>query len=262
MADVFTQLWEGAPQLLNERLEDLDVTAEDKISPMTDLDVAKLYVQIGKALGNKKTTLYQRKTGRLERMEIVVQAPPALVFGNELVAAPLPEARFEIARALELTRPEYVLTAGIRPKQFTELFGNVLRAFHPRHIKRRAGDDAAAEAAAAFRKNVPYKVSKRMVELFQEMGSTTWSSVRWRKVVSDTGNRAGLLLCVDLRAALQAMLRAEKIEHDGTTDELRRLVTESDSMRELVRFALSDDYFALREKLGIAVARPPRPDAN
>ena len=88
----------------------------------------------------------------------------------------------------------------------------MLRAFHPRHVKRRAGDDAAAEAAAAFRKNVPYKVSKGMVELFQEMGSTTWSSVRWRKVVADTGNRAGLLMCADLRAAVGAILRAERRE--------------------------------------------------
>ena len=94
MSAVFTQLWEGAPQLLNERLEDRDVTAEDKISPMTDLDVAKLYVQIGKALGNKKTALYQRKNGQQGRLEIVVQVPPALVFGDELIAAPEPEARF------------------------------------------------------------------------------------------------------------------------------------------------------------------------
>ena len=43
-------------------------------------------------------------------------------------------------------------------------------------------------------KNVPYKVSKRLVEVFQEMGSTSWSSVRWRKVVADTGNQTGLLL--------------------------------------------------------------------
>jgi hypothetical protein len=229
---------------------------------MTDLDVARLYVQIGKALGNKKTVLYLRKNARLERMEIVVQTPPALVFGAELVSAPIGEARFEIARALELTRPEYALTAGVRPKQFTELFGHVLRAFHPRHIKRRAGDDAAGEAASAFRKNVPYKVSKRMVELFQEMGSTSWSSVRWRRVVTDTGNRAGLLLCVDLRAAALGVLRSEKVETDATPTDLRRLAAENDAVRELVRFAVSDAYFNLREKLGTAAVSPARPAAN
>jgi len=195
-------------------------------------------------------------------MEIVVQAPPALVFGNDLIEAPLPEARFEIARALELTRPEYTLTAGVRPKQFTELFGSVLRAFHPRHVKRRAGDDAAAEAAASFRKNVPYKVSKRMVELFQEMGSTSWSASRWRRAVSDTGNRAGLLLCLDLRAAAQAVLRTEKLDAPANAPALRALAKENEALRELIRFAISDEYFGLRVKLGVAAAPPARPDAN
>lgn len=262
MSAVFTQLWEGAPHLLNERLEDLGVSTEEKISPMSDLDVAKVYLEIGKALGNQKTALYLHKNGHAGRMEIVVQAPPALVFGNDLIEAPLPEARFEIARALELTRPEYTLTAGVRPKQFTELFGSVLRAFHPRHVKRRAGDDAAAEAAASFRKNVPYKVSKRMVELFQEMGSTTWSASRWRKAVSDTGNRAGLLLCLDLRAAALAVLRAEKLEGPPSGAALRGLAKENEALRELIRFAISDDYFALRVKLGVAAGPPARPDAN
>ncbi|HEX2660055.1 MAG TPA: tetratricopeptide repeat protein, partial [Polyangia bacterium] len=266
MSDVFTQLWEGAPQLLHEKLEDAHVTAEDKISPMSDLDVAKIYVQVGKAIGNKKTTLYQRKDARLERMEIVVQTPPALVFGDELLSATAAEARFEIARALELTRPEYVVTAGVRPKQFTELFGNVLRAFHPRHVKRRAGDDAAAEAAAAFRKNVPYKVSKRLVELFTAMGGTSWSSVRWRKVVADAGNRAGLLLSGDLRATLLVLLRAEKtepkLEASPSAAQLAVAVAKSEPLRELLRFAMSEDYFQLRQKLGLAASAPARPDAN
>ena len=253
MAEVFTLLWEGAPHLLNERLDDLDVTAEDKVSPMTDLDVAKAYGQIAKALGNKKTALYLKRDGEMPRMEIVVQTPPAVVFGAELLAAPLTRARFEIARGLELTRPEYILAAGVRPKQFTELFGNVLRAFHPRHTKRRApAADATGEQATNLRKSVPYKVSKRLIELFQEMGSTSWSSVRWRKVVADTGNQTALLMCGDLRAAVQSVLNVAKLDSTATADELVRLTREHDPLRELLRFAVSANYFRLREKMGTA----------
>ena len=253
MAEVFTLLWEGAPHLLNERLEDLEVNAEDKVSPMSDLDAAKVYGQVAKALGNKKTALYIKKDAEMPAMEIVVQTPPALVFGSELLGVPLSEVRFEIARGLELTRPEYILAAGVRPKQFTDLFGNVLRAFHPRHAKRRApAADAAGEQATNLRKNVPYKVSKRLVEIFQEMGSTSWSSVGWRKVVADTGNRTGLLLCGDLRAAVQGVLRAGKLTVDATPEELVQLGNSHEPLRQLFRFAVSEDYFRLREKLGTA----------
>jgi tetratricopeptide (TPR) repeat protein len=256
MAEVFTLLWEGAPHLLNERLEDLEVTAEDKVSPMSDLEVAKVFGHVAKALGNKKTALYIKKDTEMPQVEIVVQTPPALVFGSELIDALLSDARFELARGLELTRPEYILAAGVRPKQFTELFGNVLRAFHPRHAKRRASvTDTGGEQATSLRKNVPYKVSKRLVEIFQEMGSTSWSSVRWRKVVADTGNRTGLLLCADLRSAIQGVLRAGKFSVDTPPEELRELVRIHEPLRELLRFAVSDTYFRLREKLGTAAVR-------
>ena len=201
MSEIFSCLWAGAPGLIGQRLEDFGVSARDKVSPMADLDLGKIYGQVAKALGNKKTGLYVRPDGAPDDVEIVVQAPPALVVGPTLAgeAASPAEIRFQIARGIELTRPEYILAAGVRPKQFTALFASVLKAFHPRHAKRRAAaGDAAAEQAAKLKKNVPYKVSKQLVELFQALGTTSWSSLRWRSVVHQIGNRTGLLLCGDL----------------------------------------------------------------
>ena len=256
MAEVFTLLWEGAPHLLNERLDDLGVTAEDRVSPISDLDLARVYGQVAKTLGNKKTVFYVKRNATMQQPEIVVQTPPALVVGSEMLSAPLGQVRFELARGLELTRPEYILAAGVRPKQFTQLFGMVLRAFHPRHTKRRSsGPDDAMEQATAFRKSVPYKVSKRLVELFNEMGTVSWSSVGWRKVVSDVGNRTGLLLSGDLRAAVASVLRGSRVLDDASPSELRELIAAHEPLAELIRFALSDDYFRLREKLGTAAAR-------
>lgn len=256
MAEVFTLLWEGAPQLLNERLEDLGVTAEHKISPMSDLDFARVFGQVAKALGVKKTALYVQSDLELEAPQIVVQTPPALVFGSELGRATLAESRFQLARGLELTRSEYILAAGVPPKKFTQLFGSVLRAFHPRHARRRAGgQDAALEQAAVLRKNVPYKVSKRLAEIFQEMGAVSWSSVGWRNAVADAGNRTGLLLAADLAAAARIILRAGKLEAPSGTAAFREAVVRYAPLRELVRFSLSDEHFRLREKLGTAVLR-------
>jgi len=190
-----------------------------------------------------------------------VQAPPALVVGPTLAgeAASPAEIRFQIARGIELTRPEYILAAGVRPKQFTALFASVLKAFHPRHAKRRAAaGDAAAEQAAKLKKNVPYKVSKQLVELFQALGTTSWSSLRWRSVVHQIGNRTGLLLCGDLATAARIVLREAGAVSNGTLpppEEIRRIAVTSEPVRELFRFAVSDDYFALREKLGTAIAK-------
>jgi tetratricopeptide (TPR) repeat protein len=267
MGEIFSCLSEGAPGLIGQKVEDFGVSATDKVSPMSDLDLGKIYGQVAKALANKKTALYLRPGAPDDDdgdddVAVVVQAPPALVIGPRLAhGAPANEIRFLIGRGLELTRPEYILAAGVRPKQFTQLFSSVLKAFHPRHSRRRANaSDAADELATRLKKNVPYKVSKRLVELFQELGSTSWSSVRWRAIVNQTGNRAGLLLCGDLRAAATVLLRERPNGASAlggglpSADELRALAGSYEPFRELIRFAMSDEYFYLREKIGTAVA--------
>jgi tetratricopeptide (TPR) repeat protein len=260
MSEIFSCLWAGAPGLIGQRLEDFGVSARDKVSPMADMDLGRIYGQVAKALGHKKTALYVRPEGATDEVTIVVQAPPALVVAPALAEGASPaEIRFQIARGLELTRPEYILAAGVRPKQFTALFASVLRAFHPRHAKRRtAAGDAAAEQAAKLKKNVPYKVSKQLVELFQKLGNTSWSSLRWRTVVHQIGNRTGLILCGDLATAVQTIMHDEGAVPTGETaspEEIRRLATTSEPLRELLRFAISEDYFTLREKLGTAIAK-------
>ena len=61
---------------------------------MSDLDLGKIYGQVAKALGNKKTALYVRPDGRRRRdVQIVVQAPPALVVGPALAGETAPRRR-------------------------------------------------------------------------------------------------------------------------------------------------------------------------
>ena len=258
MSEIFSCLWAGAPGLIGQRLDDFGVSARDKVSPMADLDLGKIYGQVAKALGNKKTALYVRADGPPDDVTIVVQAPPALIVGPGLAAdIPAADIRFQIARGLELTRPEYILAAGVRPKQFTALFASVLKAFHPRHAKRRATTgDAAAEQAAKLKKNVPYKVSKQLVELFQGLGTTSWSSLRWRAVVHQIGNRTGLVFCGELATAARIVIKDSGGLPDGeiaSTEDIRRLAQTNEPLRELLRFAISEDYFGLREKLGTAI---------
>jgi hypothetical protein len=134
----------------------------------------------------------------------------------------------------------------------------VLRAFHPRHARRRAtAGDTAAEQAAKLKKNVPYKVSKQLVELFGALGTTSWSSLRWRTVVHHVGNRTGLVLCGDLKTAAAIVVRESAAFTNGdkpTADDVRRLAATYEPLRELLRFAVSDDHFLMREKVGTAVA--------
>jgi tetratricopeptide (TPR) repeat protein len=259
MAEVFASLWGAGLEVEGPTLESLSVGADDKISPISDQDIAKVYAEVSKALDNKKAALYIGWDPRVTAPELALARPPSVVIPSRLATlGPIAEMRFRVGRMLELARPEFILAASIPPRAFAQLFGSVLKAFHPRHARRRAAaSEAAAEQATRLKKSLPYKTSKRLVELFQDTGDLPFSSARWREVVDQTGNRAGLLVSADLACAARIVLgdHLGKPPADVGRDLLLEHATKDGPLRELLRFAVSEDYFVLRERLGTAVAR-------
>jgi hypothetical protein len=144
----------------------------------------------------------------------------------------------------------------VPPKEFAQLFSSVLKSFHPRHSRMRAGSQGS-EQVAKLKKALPYKTSKRLVELFQQNDATPFSSARWRSVVLETGNRAGLLMCGDLRVAARLVLAGElkKVPDPLPPELLQEHARQPGPLRELLRYAVSDDYFSLRACLGTSVSK-------
>lgn len=237
LAGVFAALWEGTAAERAPGLDSLGVGAAERVSPVAKSELARAYADCARLLGNRKTALYCKSDPSFTDVTLVAQPPTALVVGPALTdGRSLADVRFVVGRALEIARPEYVLAAALPPPEFTRLFAAILRAFHPRHARRKADE---ADEAAMWKRALPYKVAKRLAELFRDLANTEFSSHRWRRAVQKTGNRAGLLACGDIIAAAR-VLSAEG-DKDGIAD--------------LARFAASDDYLALRAKLDGAFGR-------
>lgn len=254
MGEVMASVWEGIPGLSPATLDSYGVGAQDKVSPMSDLDVARIYGQAIKALGNRRTSLYVKPDTDFESVGLVGVAPPAIIVGPRVPTTDeYQELRFRIGRAVELTRPEYVLAATLTGTDFDMLFSGVLKAFHPKHARFRAGsDEAAAEQAARVRKALPYKLAKRMGELFQQHVDVPLEPARWRATAEQAGNRAGLLLCGVLAVAARLVLRESAGLTDPNPEVLREYSATPGPLRDLLRYAVSDPYFAARDVLGIA----------
>ena len=232
LASVFATLWEGSAPLTPD-LAALGLSAGDRVSPVDDSELARAYALASRVLGNRKTGLYLKSDSQTKSDEVMVMAhpPTAIVVSPRLAGGRAPaDLRFILGRALEVARPEYVLAAAMSASEFTKLFGAILRAFHPRHARRA---QTADDEAANWRKQLPYKVARRLGELFRDLGETAFSSVSWRRAVQHTANRAGLVAAGDLVAAARVLNAEGDVE----------------AVRELARFAASDDYLALRAKL-------------
>ena len=67
---------------------------------------------------------------------------------------------------------------------------------------------------------------------------------RWAQSVETTAARAGLLLAGDLAIAKKVIVNEPQLPND---------LTPGERLKELLLFAVSDDYFALRKALGVAI---------
>jgi hypothetical protein len=239
LAGVFAALWEGTAAERAPGLDSVGVGPNERVSPVAKTELARAYAECSRMLGNRKTAMYLKTDPAFEGVALVAQPPTAVVVGPKLTEArSISDVRFVLGRALEIARPEYILAAALPPPEFTRLFAAILRAFHPRHARRRPGEGEADEAQM-WKRALPYKVAKRLAELFRDLANTEFSSHRWRRAVQKTGNRAGLLASGDIIAA------ARVLSAEG----------DKDGIEDLARFAASDDYLALRTKLDGAFGR-------
>ncbi len=256
VSEVFAALWEGVPGLSHSTLDSLGVTAKDKVSAISHLDVAKIFSQAGKALSNQRAGLFLKPDADFVGVRLVAAAPAAVVIGKSLAeGGSTAELRFRIGHALELLRPEYVLAATMDPVALDDLFTATLKAFHPKHNRWRAGsEDSAAEEAAKLKKALPYKLAKRIAEVFHEHADDDIDCARWRMAVLETANRAGVLLCGELRAAAHVVVQEsmagapELISHELLREQARK----PGPLRELLRYFASQEHLNLRAILGTA----------
>ena len=67
---------------------------------------------------------------------------------------------------------------------------------------------------------------------------------RWLEGLDHTANRLGLLICNDLIAAAQSIRNESMIISRASV---------SDRIQELILFSISDEYFQLRQSLGLSI---------
>ena len=228
LSEVFSALYEGLPPEELADLASLGVDPGARISPMSTEPVATTFAEVARFVGNRRAALYL-KPG-LSTPLLVVRAPTAVVVSNEIAARPRPELRFLFGRALWMVRPEHALVVGLSRSRLNGLLMSVVHAFHPRHAATRTTSDAEVQQ---LRKVLPYKVVRRLTELFQREVDTAFSSARWRRGVEHSAHRAALAACRDFAAAA-TVLKAEGDEA---------------AIVELARFALSDAYLGHLERI-------------
>jgi tetratricopeptide (TPR) repeat protein len=261
IGEALLALIDGGGPLLAEFLPRVDVPPDARISPLGEGLLAQCWSEVLKRLGTAKVALVaahalpdpgESPDGTIGGLlEVRCQQPPVILAHEAAFSSTDAGAlRFALARALYFTRPDAIFAIGLRRATFAQLLSAVLQAFHPRHSRRKhhqRGDDEATRLGQEMLRKLPMRVSRQLGTLFKDHEDEAFDSQQWRAWIRRAGNRVGLAIAGDLAAAIRVITnRAET----PTGDELAQIVEQDEDLRDLLAFAVSASYSAVRRQLG------------
>ncbi len=215
-------------------LADSDLDSTQQIDDM-DLPASflRLRGKFAELLGVEPAPVYPRvELG--SQIHVVASSPPVLVAGDDALLSPeRPELVFRLVRAMTFLWPGRAVGAS-RP-------GRVLRAIVMAVFREASGsmvgaDDPlaaqAAEAVAQLPNDVRVQARSAAIRILSRDKGLNLST--WARSLSRTADRAGMLLCGDIPAALAGAKDAGDLDKD------------------LVEFSYSAAHVQLRKQLGLA----------
>jgi golgin subfamily B member 1 len=164
------------------------------------------------------------------------------------------ELAFEFGKRMAYLRPERFVTLalGTLPKLEVAFAASVLAGGAKlalpggQALESAAGEDAQ-KLAASLRRQVPGPLLEQVGELSAKLGDRVGNGLiqTWRTATDLTANRVGFIVANDLETA------ARLIATEGTA--LSSLPVK-DRLRDLLAYAVSESYFAVRRHLGLHIS--------
>ena len=237
LAEAAALLWPD----LNEALARMGVGGATRVPATLKSPAVAMFSRLTTVLGTGAVNLYQKDDG--PDITVVSAAPAVIVLGKRLTAesgTPSDVVRAALARAVELTRPEHVVFAGMPIADATRLLASVVRLFGPTALKEAAaalvtdedvqrGHDEMVKAALSV------KIRTRLEQVLATT-SVFVLDVRHHLLACErTADRAALLVGGDAKTV---------------ADSAR---TRSPNLAHLISAIGQPGWLALRAKLGVGI---------
>jgi hypothetical protein len=175
--------------------------------------------------------------------------PPSIVLGTSVVGVALPPqtATFMAARHLTYYRPGMYIrqlvptNAGLKSCLFAAIAMIAPQFPIPADLQ-----GSVREAHGALSQGVTGVQRDHLARIVSKLmqGDTALDLKKWTRAIDLTADRSGLLLADDLQTAVE-MIRA--------SDPRTSAVSTEERVEEIYRYAVSERYFEVRRKLGIAI---------
>jgi hypothetical protein len=207
---------------------------------------------VADTLGVEEFEAYQARRGLVV---LEPSDPQALCIGQDVVKKfNAREQKFLIGRAVLGLLNKTAVLSRLSMEQTGDFFGAAVRVVVP-------GFDRLGNASEKLVRGLRKHLSRRNL---RDLGPAARALAAAPRIdllatlsaLSAAANRAGMLMAADPAVALQLVFREDPHIsgiRSETADPVRLAVRERSDLRALMAFALSDTFFQLRQKVGLAV---------
>lgn len=218
----------------------------------SDHAVYRAVKTVAQVLGATDLEVYQAKRG----LVFLETGEPLLVcVGQDVVRRfNLREQRFLIGRAALGLYDKTAVLRRLSTGETADVFGNSVRIHFPQYegLGRRNDDHSKALRKAYSRKSI-----KLLEEPAGAVARGESADVNATvEALAFSADRAGLLFGADIALGLGLLVKEELppgTQRAETTDAIFSQLGQRRDLRELVQFAVSDDFFRLRQRLGLSL---------
>jgi tetratricopeptide (TPR) repeat protein len=159
------------------------------------------------------------------------------------------ELAYIVGKKLTYMRPDHFLRwprVVETVKTLEVVFLAALKLVQPKFPVKQEMTQAVAQITDRFKRLIPGSQQEQLQEVVRRFVASERSVnlAKWSVAVDHTATRAGLLMCNDLELAAK-LVQAEPVAV-GTADP-------KDKLRDLIQWSISDEYFAVRQHLGVVI---------
>jgi len=231
-----------------------NLLTEKSASPIKDLAI-----EIAINLGIEDMNIYL--VPQALEPQVFATTPPSLVINTEWFNRLKPlEQRFIMGRSIERLINGHGLVQHFPPEKVIQTLCLIAMGADPGiqiNLPGVSPSDLEKEKKNA-RKLIPRK-AKGMVETAAQRFTQdvlNLDPAKWKKAMDHTANRAGLLVCGDIKATFDAIIKTDPRYKNVKYDELgdpMALWEKNEDIVELLVFSVSDSFFRLRTGAGFAI---------
>jgi cellulose synthase operon protein C len=244
--EALSLVWEGAEHVFRRDPSTYGVTGLERVPAGAPTPLARSYAALARALGLLRTPLFQRRSAGPVTVSLALLSPPAVILSGD-VRQDSPELRFHLGAMLAAATPQYALLFGSPESQGRAVLRGLAFAFSPPRANP-GNSGAVLNLAEVLWESIPARLQRRLRELCEDPEALDYDvSLSAAKLAV---RRAGFFASGDLGCSLRQVALEEGYELDTAEQNMRTLVRDNPTARNLYSLALGAEYAHTRFQFG------------